>query len=153
MGVNRFKKQASSALVQELRTAPSFYWLFGGIFGAVFVLSASVAITKEPDFWIPTSIMGFILAAVLSWGTTTKLTLTDDTIHYRSFLIRKDIPLTDIIKIESATGFIAFSYKPYQRIIITRRDQSGKKEIILNGGLFDQGEIKRWVETTNSRLA
>ncbi len=153
MGANRSKKQTASAPIRELRTAPSFYWLFGGIFGAVFVLSTSVAITKEPDFWIPTSILGLILVAILLWGTTTKLTLADDAIHYRSFLVRVDIPLADIIKVESATGFIAFSYKPYQRIVVTRRDKSGKKEITLNGGLFDQGEIKRWVETLNSRLA
>ena len=89
----------------------------------------------------------------MSLFMSTKLVLTDNAIHYRSFLIRKDFLLTDVIKAEFAFGFIAFSYKPYQRIIITLRDPSGKKEIILNGGLFDRGEIKRWVETLNSRLA
>ncbi len=152
MGANRFKKQTASAPLRELRTAAPFYWLFGGIFGAVFVLSASIAITKDPDFWIPTSIMGLILVSILLWGTTTKLTLTHDAIHYRSFLVRVDIPLADVMKVEFATGFIAFSYRPYQRIVVTVRDKSGRKEIILNGGLFDRGEIKRWVETLNSRL-
>lgn len=153
MGANRSKQQTASAPIQELRTAPPFYWLFGGIITPIIILGIYVAIVKDSVVWIPTSIIAVGLAIILSWGTTTKLTLVDDAIHYRSFFTRINIPLTDIIKVEFATGFIAFSYKPYQRIIITLRNPSGKKEIILNGGLFDQREIKRWVETLNSRLS
>ena len=98
--------------------------------------------------------MGVMLAAVIFLFVSTKLVLTRDTLHYRSFLVRVDLAVADIMKVRSERGFIAFSYKPFQRIVVTVRDETGgSKEITLNGGLFDVREIKRWVGTLNSRLS
>ncbi len=47
------------------------------------------------------------------------------------------------------TRFLDPNY--HNGILLTVRDGSERKEIILNGGLFDRGEIKRWVKTLNSR--
>lgn len=92
------------------------------------------------------AIGGILITAILLFKTTT-LSLTSDAIHYRSLLHSVHIALADVVKVESAFGFIAFSYKPYQRIVVTVREESGgDKEIILNGGLFDQREIKQWVK-------
>lgn len=94
--------------------------------------------------------MAIMLVIAILLVKTTALSLTPDTIHYQSLLRKVDIALADVIKVESAFGFVAFSYKPYQRIVVTVRQTSGEKEIILNGGLFDQREIKQWVKACDA---
>lgn len=137
--------------IYELRTHAGMYALIGGICGAVFVMGIVVAIAKEPSLWPPTLGVGLILAAFFSWFATTRLTLTEGSLQYRSLLSRTDVALANVIRARFESGFIAFSSKPFFRIIITVREGTGKKDIILNGGLFERKEIDRWVHTVNSR--
>jgi hypothetical protein len=134
-----------------LRASATMYALFGGIMGAVFILAAFVAIAKEPAFWFPTAVMGVILSGILLWLATTTLMLAGDAIHYRSLLVAKDVPLSDIVKAQFIAGFSSF--KPHQRLVLTVREQHGDGEITINLGLFDRAEIKRWVDTLNARLS
>jgi hypothetical protein len=127
------------------------YALFGGILGAAFILGAIVAMVKEPALWVPTAVMGLILTTFLSWLATTTLTLAKDTIHYRSLFVRTDVPLRDVITAKFITGFSG--YKPFQRIVVTVRENSRHKEITINAGLFDPGEIKRWIDALNLRIS
>jgi len=128
------------------------YALYGGILGAAFLLVASGVIT-EPTLWLPTVLMGIALAIVLAWLATTRLALTNDSIHYRSLFGRSDVPLAKVLKARLEQGFVAFSYRPYLRIIITTREGAEEKEITLNAGLFDPSQSARWVQTLNSRIS
>jgi hypothetical protein len=134
-----------------LRTSATMYALFGGISGAVFMLATLVTITKEPTFWFPTAITGGILIAFLSWMATTSLTLASESIHYRSLFVRKNVQLSDIVKVAFIVGFSSF--KPHQRLVLTIRKHSGVSEVTINMGLFDRGEIRRWVDALNARLS
>ena len=138
----------------EVRTQPVMYGLFGGIFGAIFLLAAIVAFAKEPTLWLPAIGEGLILMLFLSWLAATRLTLTNNSIRYRSLLSRTDVPLASVIAVRLERGFIALSYKPYLRVIITVRDAAGKKkDITLNAGLFDPAKVNLWIEAVNARLS
>lgn len=126
------------------------YALFGGILGAVFILTAVVAVAKEPALWFPAAVMGLILASYLSWLATTSLALTSDAIHYRSLFVTKDVRLSDIVDAEFVVGFSSF--KPHQRLLITIRGTGVQNEITINLGLFDRTEIGSWMGTLNARL-
>lgn len=134
-----------------LRTSKQASWFLVGMPAAVFVLVAT-GIPTEPSLWLPTTMMSILLIIAILVVKTTTLSLTQDAITYRSLLRRVHIDLTDVVKVECAFGFVAFSYKPYQRIVITVQNKSSDKEIILNGGLFDQREIKQWIDACNSVL-
>lgn len=134
-----------------LRTSQQTTWFLVGMPGAVLVFSSMVTL-KEPSFWLPTTMVAIMLVIAIFLVKTTSLSLSHDAIHYQSLLRKVDIALADVVKVESAFGFVAFSYKPYQRIIITVRKTSADKEIILNGGLFDQREIKQWVKECGSAI-
>jgi hypothetical protein len=62
------------------------------------MLGALVAIAKEPALWMPTAIMVAVLAVFVSWMATTSLTLTEDTIRYRSLFVAKDVLLSEVVK-------------------------------------------------------
>jgi hypothetical protein len=141
------------APVYELRTQPTIYALYGGLFGAPVLLGVFVAIAKEPTLWPPTAAVGLMLAILMSWLMTTRLTLTSDSIHYRSLFSRTRVPLANVLKVRFERGFVAFSYRPYLRVIITFRDGAGKKDIMLNAGLFDPALVGRWIDTVNSKLS
>lgn len=134
-----------------LRTSKQASWFLVGMPAAVFVLIAT-GIPTEPSLWLPTTMMAILLIIAVLLIKTTTLSLTQDSIHYRSLLRRVHINLADVVKAECAFGFVAFSYTPYQRIVITVQKVSGDKEIVLNGGLFNQREIKQWVDVCNSAL-
>jgi hypothetical protein len=125
------------------------YALWGSILGASFILIAFVAITKEPTLWVPAVVTGGILVVVLTWLATTTLILSVDAMHYRSVLVRADVPLAEIISAKLVIGFSG--YKPYQRLVVTTRKNSGNKEIIINTGLFDRAQVKQWVDALNAR--
>lgn len=95
--------------------------------------------------------MGGILIAFLSWMAMTSLTLASESIHYRSLFVRKDVQLSDIVKVAFIVGFSSF--KPHQRLVLTIRKHSGVSEVTINMGLFDRGEIRRWVDALNARLS
>lgn len=141
------------APMRVLRTSQQTTWFLVGMPGAVLVFSSIVTL-KESSFWLPTTMVAIMLVIAIFLVKTTTLSLSHDAIHYQSLLRKVDIALADVVKVESAFGFVAFSYKPYQRIVVTVRKTSGdkEKEIILNGGLFDQREIKQWVEACNATL-
>ena len=143
----------SPTRVDEVRTQPVIYGLIGGICGGVFVFAAIVAFTKEPTLWLPTIGEGLILILFLSWFATTRLTLTNDSIRYRSLLSKTDVPLASILSVRFEQGFIPFSYKPYLRVIVTIRDGARKKDITLNAGLFHPAKVGRWIEAVNVRLS
>jgi hypothetical protein len=127
------------------------YVLFCGIFGLVFLLGALVATEKEPALWLPTAITGGILVALVSWMATTSLALAEDTIHYRSLFITKDVLLSDITRANFVVGFSSF--KPYQRLVLSVRGTDGNREITINLGLFDRAEIRGWLAALNARLS
>jgi hypothetical protein len=134
----------------QLRTSPAFYLLVGGILGAGVVLGVFVALVRTSAAWPPTAILGCLLAAAMSVLLSTKLTLTADAIHYRSLFVRRDVPLADVVGAKFVAGFS--STKPYQRLIVSVRGNSGQKDITVNAGLFNRAEIRRWVDTLNARL-
>jgi len=135
--------------VLVVRTTRVMYWLLGGSFGAVFLFSATV-ILREPAFWIPTTALGVVLAITLSWLATTSLTLASDALHYRALFVRVDLMLSEIIQAKFVTGFSG--YKPYQRVVLRVRAESGEKDLIVNAGLFDPRQVRRLIESLNSRL-
>lgn len=146
-----------SAPSHVLRTSRQMSWFLVGIPATSFaifwlpIIMGKVALLDFDTLFMLTAIGIVLLIAILLVKTTT-LSLTPDAIHYQSLLRKVDIALADVVKVESAFGFIAFSYKPYQRIVVTVRKTSGDKEIILNGGLFDQREIKQWVKAYDSAI-
>jgi len=144
-------QQAHFEPIRELRTQPVLCVLFGGIFGAPFLLVTFLAIAKEPTFWVFSGFVGISLAIILAWFATTRLTLTSDSIRYRSLLSKTDVPLASILSVRFEQGFVPFSYKPYLRVIITVRDGARKRDITLNAGLFHPGRVRRWIETVNAR--
>ncbi len=134
-----------------LRTSSAFYWLVGGIIGAALALGVFVVVVRTPAAWPPTLILGCLLVAAMSIFLSTRLVLADDSIHYRSLFVVKDVPLSAIIKAQFGAGFSSF--KPYQRLVLTVREQHGEREITINLGLFDRTEIRRWVDALNARLS
>jgi len=136
-----------------VRTQPALYALFGGLFGAPFLLCTFITLAWEPTFWVPSAFVGISLAIILAWLATTRLTLTSDAIRYRSLFSRTDVPLASILKVRFEQGFVPFSYKPYLRVIITVRGGARKKDVTLNAGLFHQARVRRWIETVNARLS
>ena len=118
------------------------------------VLEIYAVAAGNPIVWQPPVITSLLLAMAVAVAVSTELVLTSDAIHYQLLLRKVDIVLADVVKVESAFGFVAFSYKPYQRIVVIVRKTSGDKEklIILNGGLFYQREIKQWVEACRATL-
>jgi hypothetical protein len=136
--------------VQDFADDATNVAIFGGILGGTILLGASVAITKEPTFWYPTTALGCGLAVILSWLGTTTLTLKDDAIGYRSLFVRRDIPLINIARVEFTTEF--YPFKPYQRVCIVLRDKPSRESIIIGAGLFDRAQIAQWVRVVNARL-
>jgi hypothetical protein len=134
-----------------LRTSRVMYALFCSIFGLVFLFATFVAIAKEPAFWLPTVIMGGVLAASVSWMATTSLTLADNYIHYRSLFIVKDVLISELKEANFIVG--ASSFKPYQRLVLSVRGTDGTKEVTINLGLFDRAEIRAWMTALNARLS
>lgn len=132
-----------------LRTSRVAYALFGGILGASLVLVAFVAVVKEPTLWAAAAVMAVILVIVLAWLATTTLSLAAHTIHYRSLFLKTDVPLADIISAKLVIGFSG--YKPYQRLVLTTRRNSGSEETIIKTGLFDRAQAKEWVDALNAR--
>lgn len=134
-----------------LRTSSTFYWLVGGILGAAFALGVFVVVVRTSAAWPPTLILGCLLAAAMSIFLSTRLVLADNSIHYRSLFVVRDVPLSAVIKAQFAAGLSSF--KPYQRLVLTVREQRGEREITINMGLFDRAEIKRWMAALNARLS
>lgn len=133
-----------------LRTSQAFYWLVGGILGVALTLGVMVVAFRTSAGLPPTIILGCLLAAAMSVFPSTKLVLTDHSIHYRSLFVAKNVPLENIIRAQFVTGFGGF--KPYQRLLITVLEKDVKRDITINTGLFDPVEIKRWIDTLNVRL-
>jgi len=140
---------ASKSLL-VLRTSPAFYWLVGGILGGALALGLFVVITRTSAAWPPTLILACLLVAAMSIFLSTKLVLTSDSIYYRSLFVKKEVALADIIAAKFVAGFSAF--KPHQRLVITVRQQRGKRDITINAGLFDRMEIRKWSDALNARL-
>lgn len=134
-----------------VRATKSFYWLGGGMLGLVLAVDVMGAIMKDSSLWLPSGFMAVLLAWVLSWLVSTKLTLTNDSIHYRSLFVKVDIPLSDVIRADFVIGF--GGYKPYQRIVVERHIGSQTKEVIINAGLLDRGQVRRWMSILKSKLA
>ncbi|WP_157265844.1 hypothetical protein [Thiobacillus thioparus] len=138
-----------------LRTSRQASWFLVGIPAvslATVLLPIAMGIPLNSGSWVATTTIAILLITAILLVKTTTLSLTQDAITYRSLLRRVHIDLTDVVKVECAFSFVAFSYKPYQRIVITVQNKSSDKEIILNGGLFDQREIKKWVDACHSVL-
>jgi hypothetical protein len=133
-----------------VRTALPAWVIFGGILGATILLGASVAMTKEPALWYPTAVAACCLTVILSWLGTTTLSLKDDTIQYRSLLVRRQIPLVSNDRVEFTTEPVPF--KPYQRICFLLRQKPKEDSIIINAGLFDPAQIADWVRQVNAHL-
>lgn len=127
------------------------YALFCSIFGLVFLLGALVAIAKEPALWLPTMITGGVLAVFVSWMATASLTLAEDSIHYRSLFVAKDVLLAEVVKANFAAG--PSSFKPYQRLVLAVRGTGVNREIVINLGLFDRVEIMEWLAALDARLS
>jgi hypothetical protein len=102
--------------------------------GINFLFGATVTIVKHLELW-PTIAMGGVFAAILLWLWTTKLTIGSDALHYRSLFVRRDVPLADIVGARFVTG--SSSTKPYQRLVVTVKGKSGRRDITINTGLFD----------------
>lgn len=133
-----------------LQTTKVLFALVGGILGAVFVLGVVVAITKpEAGAWPAPLMSGCLLALAVGSLRSAKLVLTEDAIHYRFFLKRTDVPLADIADAKFVIGFSG--YKPFQRLVVKTRKESGNKEIIINVGWFDPPKIKQWVKGLDAR--
>jgi hypothetical protein len=124
---------------------------FVGIFGLVFLLGALVAIVKEPALWLPTAIMGGVLAVFVSWMVTTSLTLGENYVHYRSLFIVTDVIISEIKEGNFVVG--PSSFKPYQRLVLLVRGIEGTKEVTINLGLFDRAAIRAWFAALNARLS
>ena len=150
-GVSRSRSESVPTTV--LHTTRVMYLLWGGLLLIPFASAVVVAWSKRPSLWPLAALMGLVFVGYMYWLATTRLILTDDAIHYRSLLVRVDVPLRDVVKAVFARGFVPFSYQPYFRIILTLRDGSGSsKEKTLNAGLFDMVETQRWVNTLNSMI-
>jgi hypothetical protein len=100
---------------------------------------------------IPTTVLGAVLAITLLWLATASLTLASESLHYRALFTRVDLMLSDIIGAQFVTGFSG--YKSYQRIVLAIRAGSGEKQVIVNAGLFDPRQVRRFVDSLNSRLS
>lgn len=123
------------------------------VFAGLFIpIAMGKAALWDFDTLFMVTTVGIVLVIAVLLVKTTTLSLTQDAIHYRSLLRSVHIELADVAKVEYAFGFIAFSYKPYQRIVVTVLNKAGDEEIVLNGGLFDQREIKKWVDACHSVL-
>jgi hypothetical protein len=133
-----------------VRTALPAWIIFGGIFGAVVLFGAYVAMTKEPALWYPTAVAACSLAVILSWLGTTALILNEDAVRYRSLFVRRKIPLTSISRVEFTTKPVLF--KPYQRVCFLLRHKPKGDGIIINAGLFDPTQLVDWVRDVNARL-
>jgi len=121
--------------------------------GAVFMFSAAVTAFFDRSIWEPTVMMGVLVVAEMAWFISTRLILTDSEIYYRSLFIRTQVPLAKVVAAKFEIGFVAFSYKPYQRVVLTIQDESGnKKDITINAGLLDRDQVRRWVADVKSRL-
>jgi hypothetical protein len=133
-----------------LRTSRTMYALFGGVSGLVFVFAIFVSVTKDPAFWLPTTLCGVVLASFLTWMATTTLTLASDCVHYRSLFVKRDVPLADVVSAKFRAGFS--SSKPFQRLVLTVREQRGRRDVTINAGLFDPADIRRFMDALNARL-
>ena len=133
-----------------LRSSLSFYCITGVIFTFMFGVGIFDVFYRTYDAWPIPAISAFLLASAMSVLLSTKLALSEDSIHYRSLFIQRDLPLKDVVGVKFVAGFS--STKPYQRLIVTIRGRTDQSEIIINLGLFDRGEIKRWIDALNAKL-
>jgi hypothetical protein len=133
-----------------LRTSRTMYALFGGILGLVFLFAIYVSVTKEPAFWLATALSGIVLASFLTWMATTTLALTSDCVHYRSLFVKRDVPLAEVVSAKFRAGFSGS--KPFQRLVLTVREQRDRRDVTINAGLFDPADIRRFMDALNARL-
>jgi hypothetical protein len=126
------------------------YALFGGISGLVFLFTIFVSVTKEPAFWLATMLSGIVLVSFLAWMATTTLTLASDCVHYRSLFVKRDVPLADVVRAKFRAGFSGS--KPFQRLVLTVREQRGRRDVTINAAMFDPADIRRFMDALNVRL-
>jgi hypothetical protein len=88
----------------------------------------------------------------MAWCLTTQLVVRDQVVYYRSLLVARQIPLANIQAVMFQIGFD--SWKPFQRVTFALRERQGRRrrEIVINAGLFDGRQTKRWVDALNSEL-
>ena len=140
-----------SARIKSVRTTRVMYWLFGAISGGGFALGViTTAVRPNAGSLPPTVLMGVVFAVLMCWLATTSLRFSTDEIEYRSLLVRRRVLLREILQARFESGFVPFSYKPFFRVVLVRRDGS---EIVLNGGLFNPKAVRDWVDALNSELA
>ena len=107
-----------STRVHEVRTQPALYALFGGLFGAPFLLCTFITLAWEPTFWVPSAFVGISLAIILTWFATIRLTLTSDSIRDRSLLSKTDVPLASILAVRFEQGVVPFRDRDCKRKVV-----------------------------------
>lgn len=135
----------------ELRTSSSFYMLIGGILAPIVVLGIFTAITKDPSFWWLTLIIGLMLAMAMIVLWSAKLELTDEKLDYRCLFIRTTVALVDIAEAKSLMNFSG--YKPFMRIEMQVRGESGEKEILMNVAWFERSQTRKLMQALDAKLA
>jgi hypothetical protein len=124
--------------------------LFGAPFPTIAILAAIEAsvLERARGLWIPSIILGIFSLVHLSWLRTAKLKLTKDAVQYRALFVQKQISLSNIVRAKFEFG--RSGTKPMQRVSIEVRDG---QDVIINAGLFDARQARRWVDLLNGRLS
>ena len=132
----------------ELSTSRTMWILFGAPFPTIAILAAIEAslLERARGLWIPAIILGIFSLVLLSWLRTAKLKLTRDAVQYRALFVRKQIPLSKIVRAKFEVGPTAT--KQMQRVSIKVRDGP---DVIINAGLFDARQTRQWVDLLNGR--
>jgi hypothetical protein len=131
-----------------LRTSRTMWMLFGLPFPAIAAMAAIGAIFLNSGLWFPAVILSLFSSVHLSWLGTTTLIRTQDAIHYRALLVRKDVPLSEVVRAKFEFGPKPIG--PMQRIVIETRNQQRPRTITINAGLFDMSQSRQWVAALNN---
>jgi hypothetical protein len=144
-------KAPNRARVTVLKTSRAMWILFGAPYPTVALMAAVAAVVTDRGFWIVAIVLGLFSAVLLSWLRTARLVLTDQAVHYRALLVRKDLPLPNIIGAKMEFGIKGSG--PIQRVVFDVSGAPKHTKITINAGLFDGRQCRQWVETLNDRLA
>ena len=136
-------------LISDLQTSRVMWVLFGAPFPTIAALCAieAAALDCARGLILPAAILALFSIVHLSWLRTARLSLSNGTVRYRALFVRKDIQLSEIDRAKFEFG--PKGAGPMQRIVFELRSSDKSGVVIVNAGLFDAKQSKKWVEAVN----
>ncbi|NDY43506.1 hypothetical protein G3N55_11740 [Dissulfurirhabdus thermomarina] len=134
----------------HLRAATSSYIIFIAIWGVPLAIWTVAFFVNGRVDWRGITICLAGLFGCILWLASFELTLTHDTVVYRSLFGGKaSLPVEEISKVNIMIGCFSFAdrFNPTSRLVIEPNQSSGRKPIVINIKPFSQKAVKDFLSS------